>query len=91
MIFCGFGKTSLIGGSVKLTENFINILDCYRRCIARKYGKQVANELLVAGTKLIVCDGTDKQIDAQNELSRAVSNIIDADTEFELTRDDRDG
>ena len=91
MIFCGFGKTSLIGSSLKITENFINILDCYRKCISRRYGKQIANELLVASAKLIVCDGTDKQTEAQNELSMAVAKIVDGNTDFELTRNDSDG
>lgn len=68
MIFCGFGKTSLIGDSIKLTENFVNILDCFRRCIARRYGKQIADELLVAGVRLIVFDGTEMQDDADKDI-----------------------
>ena len=90
MIICGFGRTSLIGSSVKLTENFINIVDSFRRCIARKYGKQVADELLVSCAKLIVCEGTGKQAEAERELSEIVRAIVGVDDVFELTRDRQD-
>ena len=75
MIFCGFGKTSLIGGSVKLTENFINILDCYRKCITRRFGKQIADELLVAGVRLIMFDGTERQYDAGKDMKELLLKI----------------
>ena len=87
MIFCGFGKTSLIGNSVKLTENFVNILDCFRRCITRRYSKQLADELLVVGVKLIVTDGTDKGDAAQDELKELLFRICAEDSDVELTRE----
>lgn len=54
MIFCGWGSMRMFGSTPRVTSDFMNIAYTMRTGLARRYGQDNADEILVGCIKTVL-------------------------------------